>query len=278
MNGNSLFDKALSLSERGNHEEAARLFALLASKTDNLFDRAGILLNVAHEFKELRDFQHARIQLQAVRELLSVDPSVSLASADEENRRGLLIGTALEDARIWAAEEKVEEAIDKLNSLLADHQSELARPAFENIKQLIQRDRAFLLADIGSCGEALPILEELAATEPHDRWILFYLGYCYMGTARYDQAKTTLQKALQLGLSPDFEGRAHCALGASLYGLKDYQRAKIEFEKGVKTASQRYIREAGIWRWLEQTCIGLGLRAEAQHYAELARLDEGVGS
>ena len=278
MNSNSLFDKALSLGERGNHEEAARLFALLASKTDNLFDKAGILLNVAHEFKELRDFQHARIQLEVVHELLSVDPSVSLASIDEENRRGLLIGAALEDARIWAAEEKVTEAIEKLNSLLADYQLELAKPAFESVKQLIQRERAFLLTDIGSCSEALPILEDLDATEPHDRWILFYLGYCYMGAARYDQAKTILQKALQLGLSPDFEGRAHCALGVSLYGLKDYQRAKIEFEKGVKTASKRYIREAGIWRWLQQTCIALGLGAEAQHYAELVRLDKGAGS
>jgi len=34
------------------------------------------------------------------------------------------------------------------------------------------------------------------------------------------------------------------------------------------TAPAGYMKEAGIWRWLEYTCVGLGLRAEAERYRE----------
>jgi len=200
-----------------------------------------------------------------------LSPNAVLGNADDENRRRLLIWAELEDARIVAAEERLQEALGSLSRILANHQSELSKPGFAEIFQAVQRDRAFLLTDMGSFQEALPLLEEVDLADPHDRWTLFYLGYCYSCTGKFADSQPKLEEALRLGLTPDFEGRAHCALGASSYELGDYAKAKSELEKGVKMASPRYVKQAGIWKWLEYTCISLGLNDEAERYRRLAR-------
>ena len=59
-------------------------------------------------------------------------------------------------------------------------------------------------------------------------------------------------------------GVAFCKLG-------DYVKAKLEFEEGVMTAPAGYIRQTQIWGRLRHACVSLGLRTEAQYYAELDR-------
>jgi tetratricopeptide (TPR) repeat protein len=235
----------------------------------NLFRKAGMLLYVAHAFKEMGQFHLAGNQLEVVRGLLHPPSNIGLSSADEATRRQLLIGMELEDARISAGEQKLQEAVDKLDLLIAKHRSDLVDRNFAEIYQTVRRDRAFLLADMGRFEDALPELEDLDSREPHDRWILFNLGYCYRCIGRYFDAQRKLEEAIRAGLNPDFEGRAHCALGASCYELGEYARAKIELEIGVRTASPRYIKGSRIWRLLEYTCISLGLKAEADYYASL---------
>jgi tetratricopeptide (TPR) repeat protein len=271
MRKKALFDKAMTLRDQGKYKEAADLFLDLAKATDDLFEKAGMLLNLTHTLKASGSLDLARSQLNTARELLSLPPNAVLGNADDENRRRLLIWAELEDARIVAAEDRLQEAIGSLNGILADHRSELSKPGFVEIYQAVRRDRAFLLTDIGSFQEAVPILEEVDSADPHDRWTLFYLGYCYSCTGKFLESQQKLEEAIRLGLTPDFEGRAHCALGASYYEVGDYSRAKSELEKGVKTASPRYVKQAGIWRWLECTCISLGLKAEAEHYRRLDR-------
>lgn len=261
----------MALKQEGKHNEAADLFLDLAKRTDNIFEKAGMLLNATNALKDSGRLDLAENQLQVVRELLVLPLGAALGAKDEEDRRALLIGVELEDARISAVQDKWQEAMAKLSGILANHQSELCKPSFARIYQAVQRDRAFLLAGRGACHEALPLLEDEDSADPHDRWTLFYLGYCYLNVSRYLEAQSKLEEAIQLGLTPDFQGRAHCALGASCYQLGDYIRAKSELEKGVMTASPRYIKKAGIWQWLEYTCISLGLKAEAEHYRRLAR-------
>jgi tetratricopeptide (TPR) repeat protein len=271
VQNNPIFDQAVALRQEGKYREAADLFLELARDTEDLFEKAGLLLNVTQALQAAGRRDLAKNQLAAVRELLFRTADAVLSGADEENRRRLQIGVELEDARISAAQDKLQEAMAKLNGILANHQSELLKASFADIYQAVQRDRAFLLADSGSCEESLPILEELDSTDPHDRWTLFYLGHCYLHARKHVEARQKLEEAIQLGLTPDFEGRAHCALGAVCYELEDYIRAKSELEEGVRTASPRYLRETGIWQWLEYTCIGLGLTAQAEHYGRLAR-------
>ena len=271
MRKRALFDKAMALRDQGKYKEAADLFLDLAKATDDLFEKAGMLLNLTHTLKALGSLDLARSQLNAARELLSLPPNAVLGNADDENRRRLLIWAELEHARIVAAEDRLQEAIGSLNSILADHRSELSKSGFAEIHQAVQRERAFLLTSLGSFQEALPILEEVDSADPHDRWTLFYLGYCYHCTEKYVEAEDKLKEAISLGLPPDFEGQAHCLSGVGHYKLEDYSKAKQELEKGVTTAPKGYIKEAGIWRGLECTCVGLGLSAEAERYGRLAR-------
>lgn len=265
------FQEAMALRDQGKYKEAADIFLSLAKAAEDLFEKAGMLLNLTHTLKASGRLDLAKSQLNAARELLSLPPDAVLGNADDENRRRLLIWAELEDARISAVENGLQDAIERLNSILANHQSEMGKPSFAEIYQAVQRDRAFLLTDLGSCEEALPILEEVDSGDPHDRWTLFYLGYCYLHARRYLEVQQKLEEAIRLGLTPDFEGRARCALGAACYELRDFVRAKLELEKGIETASPRYIKEAGIWQLLEYACIGLGLRTEAERYGRLAR-------
>jgi tetratricopeptide (TPR) repeat protein len=265
------FDNALAFREAGKYKEAADLFLDLARDTDDLFEKVGMLLDATHALKGSGRVDLAKNQLDLVRELLSLPSGTPLSSADDENRRRLVIGAELEAARISAEEKKLPEAMAKLDSILTDHQSELRNPGFVDIYWAIQRDRGFRLTDLGSFEEALRILEQVDSADPRDRWTLFYLGYCYHCTDKYAEANEKLEEALLLHLLPDFEGQAHCLLGVGHYKLGNYRKAKLEFEEGVKTAPTGYIKQAGIWRWLECTCAGLGLTAEAEHYGRLAR-------
>lgn len=271
MNRDEAFAKAVSLKDKGEYRQAAALFLDMSKSTDNFSEKVGMLLNVVQMLKETGDLEQAKKQLAAVQEALLLPPHTRLSQADEESRRKLVIGVQVEGARIFAGEGKLHEAMDTLDSVLAEHQSELSMPDFAEVNQAVQRDRAFLLTDLGSWLAALPLLEEVDAADPHDRWTLFYLGFCYLNAGKYVEAQENLEEAIQLGLTPDFEGRAHCALGAACYELKEYVRAKLELEKGVKTASSRYVKEAQIWRLLEYTCTSLGLRAEAEKYRNLAQ-------
>lgn len=270
MDKKALFKEAMSLRDQGKYKEAADVFLRLSEVTDDLFEKTGMLLNLTHTLKASGSVGLAKAQLNAARELLSLPPNTALGNADDENRRRLVIWAELEDARIFAVENGEGGALKELDCILANHQSELSKPAFAEIYQAVQRDRAFLLTDLGSFQEALPILEKVDSADPHDRWTLFYLGFCYACTGKFIESQPRLEEAIRLGLTPDFEGRAHCALGASLYEVGDYERAKSELEKGVKTASPKYIMKSGVWKWLEFTCIGLGLKAEAEHYRKLA--------
>lgn len=265
------FGNALALRDAGKYEEAAGLFLQLAKDADNLFEKAGMLLNATHALKGSGRFDLARNQLDLARQLLALPSGTALTGADDQNRRRLVIGAELEAARISAEERKLQEAMASLDSILANHQPELRSPAFADIYWAIQRDRGFRLADLGSFAEASQILEQVDSSDPHDRWTLFYLGYCYHYMDKYAAANEKLEGAISLHLLPDLEGQAHCLLGVGHYQLGDYRKAKLEFETGVKTAPTGYIKQAGIWRWLECACVGLGLRAEAERYGRLAR-------
>jgi tetratricopeptide (TPR) repeat protein len=271
MDKKALFRDGIALRDQGKYKEAADVFQGLAKATDDLFEKAGILLNLTHTLKVSGRLDLAKSQLNAARELLSLPPNAVLGNADDENRRRLLIWAELEDVRISEVENGLQEALKGLNTILANHQSEMSKPAFVEIYQAVQRDRAFRLTDLGSFDEALPMLEEIASADPHDRWTLFYLGYCYHCSNKYAEAREKLEEAVSLRLPPNYEGQAHCLLGVGYYELGDYSKAKVELELGVKTAPTDYIKNAGIWRWLECSCIGLGLRAEADRYGRLAR-------
>ena len=265
-----VFGKAIRLRDEGQHNEAAEIFLSLARQIDNAFERAGMLLNVANSLKSAGHLADARKQLNLARELLISGQDCVFAKPDGEMRHRLLIGADVEEARISAAAGDVSGAIASLDAILTRQSSALSSDGYADVYQAIQRDRAFLLTDSGRCEEALPILVEANSADPHDRWTLFYLGYCYHITDQYLEANSKLEEAISLNLPSVFESQAHCLVGVAYFKLGNYTKAKIELEEGAKTAPPAYLKEAKVWRWLECTCASLGLRAEAERYRMLA--------
>jgi tetratricopeptide (TPR) repeat protein len=97
------------------------------------------------------------------------------------------------------------------------------------------------------------------------------LGHCYLEAADYHGAEKKLTEAIKLGLPSHLEYQAHCELGVTYYHLENYSKAKEEFEKGAEKGDPGYIKQSQVWKWLEMTCRALGLKAEAEHYARMAR-------
>ena len=261
---------ACSLRDQGRFKDAIGEFTRLAEETPDPVDRAGILWSAAATSRALGDLNLAN---RYVREARALVPALDSASPRDPDERliSLLIGIVTEEANLCYAAGSQNEALTQLNNLVSNHAQTLADPTFRDSYFVVQRLRAFLLADLGNWREALPILEEIQSFEGGAKDLInFYLGHCYLAADEYLKAKPRLIEALKLGLPPNFEYRAHCELGSVYFHLQHYARAKIEFEETAKTADPGYMRDSKVWKWLELTCKHLGLNEEATDYAKRA--------
>jgi len=265
-------ENANVLRDSGKFREAYEEFVGLAENTEDPFDKAWLLLNAAATLRASGQHALARQQLDAIGNFNSISDSSNL----EASRRAIRLlelemGVEFEEATLSEAEGRKEEALASLSALLIKYQENIKDPDVLDLYNTIRMRRAFLLADLGRFQEALPILKAANVLEPSKAQIVFYLGHCYLGGKDYIGAERLLAEALRLGLPPHLEFRAHCELGMAHYELGDYIRAKLELEEGEKSADATYLARGQIWKWLEYTCIGLGLQGEADHYANLAR-------
>jgi tetratricopeptide (TPR) repeat protein len=168
-------------------------------------------------------------------------------------------------------EGKIEAAIERLGATLARFKDEIQEPTRIEIYDEIQTRRAYFLTDLDQFEKAIPILEEARLRWNDDTIFLFYLGHCYFRAKRWAEAQQKLQRALTLGPRPGIAFQAHGSLGMVFYETGDYRRAKDELETSAKLAAPDYIKDAHIWKWLEYTCIRLGLKEEVRVYGQLAR-------
>jgi tetratricopeptide (TPR) repeat protein len=262
---------ACALRDKGKYKEALDIFASIADKQENPLEKAGMLLNIVNTLPSVDQVELAKTQLDSVRSLLSSPWACDADHPLTQHHRYLTMAADLEDARISEAEGKFKDAIGKIDRLRREFNADLQQAQFQELYWAIERERGFILATMGSTEAALRILEQVDVADPHDRFTLYYLGTCYSLVGRYAEARVKIEESIALDLPPDWAGRAHFFLGAACYRLKDYERAKFELETAVKTASSEFIRHEGIWRWLEYTCVSLGLKDEAEKYRQLAR-------
>jgi tetratricopeptide (TPR) repeat protein len=271
ITNSQLLDQACALRDQGKLREAYEAFLLAAQNTDNILEQAGLLLNAADALRESGEYELAKKRLDSVRELLSVSRTGSLSPSDRDEFLRLAVGAEVEEAQIWSDGGQVEKAIQEMTKLLEQHESELKqRNLFDSLDYVHMR-RAYLWADTGAFEKAKPRLEEMESRQHQNPVFLFYLGDCCVATKEFSKARQKLEKAISLGLPPHFDFQAHCSLGMALYELGEFAGAKLELERGVHTATPRYINEAKIWKWLEYTCISLGLKEDAERYGQLAR-------
>lgn len=263
------FLDASYLQDQGKLREAADEFIRIAEDTSDEIDKAAVLLNAATTLRALGDFDHARRRLDEIRRLPALSDIGPSSVVADERILWIAITVEIEDAEIYRAEGNERVALARLDDLFSRYQHRLLDPHLRDSYQLIQTRRAFLMADLGRWQEALTILESDTFDEPREL-ISFYMGHCYVSAHRYVEAERKLAEALRLGLPRHLEYRAHCELAMVYFRLRDYQKAKTEFEKSTETADASYIEQAQIWKRLEATCRMLGLKAEAEHYAKLA--------
>jgi len=267
---NRRFLKACELRDTGNLREALAEFYRIAEDTEDPIDKGGVLLNAGAIHQALGQYDQAREQLSAARRLVPQSEDSHNESSRDERLLQLEVRLGFEDADILSFEGKIEEALVKFDLLLKKHGSEMQDPEFREIYEMIQSRRGFILADLGRCREALPILKEAESFEARKAEVRFYLGHCYLADHEYSMAKGKLVEALKIGLYRRLEYRAHHELGIVYYRLKEYAQAKLEFVKGAEKADAEYIQQAQIWKWLENTSRSLGLKDEADRYSKLA--------
>ena len=263
------FLRASRLRDDGKLREALGEFVTLAGITRDSVEKASILVNVAATLVALGEYDNAMTQLRDARTVVLSSQDSPLAVSDERLLH-LEVDLDFEEADIYRAQGKHEPALTKFDAMLQKYSERLKEPSFRDAFQNIQTRRAFLLADLGRCEEALAILESERFEEPSG-YIEFYLGHCYLTGRDYTRAKENLVKALRVGLPEYLEYRAHCELGMVYYRMEDYPQAKVEFEKCAEKGDAGYLRQAQIWKRLEATCRRLGLKADADYYASLAR-------
>src|SRR4051812_22466787 len=66
-----------------------------------------------------------------------------------------------------------------------------------------QLQQALTAANSGRSQEAINILEQLQSSSPSDERVLRRLGLLYQSTGRYDDAISTLEKAIAIQSSPE---------------------------------------------------------------------------
>ncbi|SRR6266481_1486320 len=259
---------ACQLQDEGKFMEAYNEFIQIAENSPDPLDKARGLLYAAKSLEFSGQREAATTKLSAVRALLEDYPK----SERDEEFAALERFLDFEDANLfWLRGENPEAALNRFEVALKKHRLPLKDPRSGDFYTAIQTRRAFVLADLGRWKEALPLLEGIKSPQEYEEGIAFYLGHCYAEAGDYHRAEEKLTEALNLGLPGHLEYRAHCQLGTTYYHLESYSKAKEEFEKGVQKADPSYIKESQIWRWLEMTCRALGLSAEADQYARMAR-------
>jgi len=271
MTDSQLLDKAWALREEGKFHEAYGVFMLAANNTDNALEKAGILLSAATNLTQSEEQERARTQLKQVRELLGSLNPVALNQDEKDELVRVTVCIEIEEAEVLASEGKIEGAIERLAATLARFENEIQEPSLIAVHDEIQTRRAYFLTDLDQFEKAIPILEEVTSRRNDDTIFLFYLGHSYFRAKRWSEAQQKLERALALGPRPRIAFQAHGSLGMVLYETGDYQRAKEELEASAKLAAPDYIKQAHIWKWLEYTCVSLGLKEEARRYGQLAR-------
>ena len=257
------------MREENKFSEAYEEFLKIAETTEDRIDKAGALLYAGMTLKLLERYEDARCQFIAARTAAAeyLSPNLSV----DERVGHLELYLDFEDADLCWKQGDNEEALTRFSNFLKKYAERMREPEFRPIYESVQARRAFILADLNRWKEAMPILEAARSFTEYKEGIAFYLGHCYLAAHDYTRSEESLVEALRLGLPHTLDYRAHCELGIAYYYLQEYVKARLEFEIAAKKADPSYTQQSQIWKWLETTCLKLGLEADARTYASHSR-------
>jgi hypothetical protein len=113
------------LRDQGRLREAADEFFRIAEDTNDVVDKAGVLLNAATTLRALGDFDHARRQLDEIRRLTPLSDIEPSTVVKDERILWLAISVEIEDADIHRAEGNEKAALARLDDLFSRYERRL---------------------------------------------------------------------------------------------------------------------------------------------------------
>jgi tetratricopeptide (TPR) repeat protein len=97
------------------------------------------------------------------------------------------------------------------------------------------------------------------------------LGLCYLELKDYQQARDQFLQAIVLGLTKEWEGKAHFYLGMAYFYTDMVPEAKREFLLCEKVAAVYELPVLDIYAWLSSISKHLGETSESERYAKMAK-------
>jgi tetratricopeptide (TPR) repeat protein len=254
------FHHAITLRDSGQARAALAELEALSRSTEDLEEKASLLLNEARCYRLLGELPKAKERLSLA---LKVAP-----------RTQTLLYVWEEDAVLhWQAGER-EKALNILERLQADYCRLLLGPEHGDLRARLQSSRGMLLAELGRYQQAVPLLQESLDSNPavidKDR-VLYDLGLSYLQLSRYAEAERMLAHLLSKGAPPDLAPGSHLYLGEAYFQQGVYAKAMMEFEWCLAHASENWIPRAYIYKWLATTARRLRMTDEAKRYEEAAK-------
>lgn len=274
----SRFLNACKLRGEGKYREASHEFLQLAETEADPLDKAGALLYAANALEISGQLEAASSKLSEAQ--ASLVEGYPHPAADEKLEALELFLDYQVANLLWLRGGNAESALAKFEAATKKHKLETSRKGdnltgkdayLRDFHDSIQMRRAFILADLGRWKEAFPVLKGIESPREYKEGVAFYLGHCYVSAGEHSKAKPYLIEALNLGLPPRLEYRAHFELGIVYMAQGGFARAKIEFEKTLQTADADYLKGSSICKRLEICCRQLGLQAEAEQYSQMNR-------
>ena len=146
------YTEASKLSNAGKFQLAADSFRSLASQTNDPLERANYLIEEAECFRHLMEFDKAAQCVTMAKELAGGDAIASLQ-------------IRYFDATLLISQDKREEGLDVLSTILKDHSTDLQQGEGRDLYEEIQIQRGFTLMHLERYADARLVLEEVAAFE-----------------------------------------------------------------------------------------------------------------
>jgi tetratricopeptide (TPR) repeat protein len=257
----SVIQRAVELNDPDLAKEALREIDVLLSSSSDQNERVYLLFSRSSCYGILGDFAEARRQLAVALDEGRGDP---FAQVSFDFGAGLL----------YQREGNYADALDRFNSALSTHSQQLKRPGMRFMYEDIQQRRAFLSVTLSRFRDAVPLLRESLSfdLDPALRSsALASLGLCYLELKDYEEARDQFREATALGLTKEWEGKAHFYLGIAYFWTDMVREAKQEFLLCEQLATTQQHPIVDIYGWLSSICKRLGETSESERYARMGK-------
>ncbi len=258
------FEYANSLWRDGHVEDAASEFHAMAEEADYSDEKAGLLINEHKCYAQVGKLDKANEVMRQIRNLTVHDKFVRMI-------------VDFGDACMTTQMGKLEEGVFKFGKILETNWEELRDPDNRHLYEDLQERRGFALTSLERYPEALPILNDalsFTSDKSDPQLVHFYLAVCYQATSQMVPAKESFLRAIQLGLSSDFEAGARYRLGILYFRSGALAQAKYHLEVALqlpKEAIKPELRK-NIYQQMSQVCHYLREFKEEKKYSKLAQV------